>query len=219
VSLDPADTAPVEATGRRHRRRWVIAGVGAILAVVTALAVAVFEVQTLFIDERAAEAPPVFRSGAAESAPVHPAPLAPAPTTSASTTVSSPLASANAPTTSVPTTTTAQVVRVDVQGQFISREHDTSGHASILTDGSQRFLRLTDFSTSNGPDVHVYLTAGVTANGPQSAFDDDFVELGGLKGNVGDQNYEVPADADARYRTVVIWCDRFNVVFGAADLA
>jgi hypothetical protein len=111
------------------------------------------------------------------------------------------------------------VVRVEVQGQFISREHDTSGHAAILTDGSQRFLRLTDFSTSNGPDVHVYLTAGVPANGPQSAFDDDFVELGGLKGNVGDQNYEVPADADARYRTAVIWCDRFNVVFGAADLA
>jgi hypothetical protein len=110
-------------------------------------------------------------------------------------------------------------VRVESEGRFISREHDTAGHAAIITDGRQRFVRLTDFTTSNGPDVHVYLTAGVTADGPEAAFDDDFVELGALKGNLGDQNYEVPPAADGRYRTVVIWCDRFNAVFGAADLA
>ena len=54
---------------------------------------------------------------------------------------------------------------------------------------------------------------------PNGAFDDAYVDLGGLKGNIGDQNYEIPADVDlSQYQSVVIWCDRFNVAFGAADL-
>ena len=88
-----------------------------------------------------------------------------------------------------------------------------------LGDGSgQRFLRLEDFRTDNGPDLNVYLSAA-PPDAPAGAFDDDFVDLGDLKGNVGSQNYEIPVGLDLdRYSTVAIWCVRFGVVFGAAEL-
>jgi hypothetical protein len=105
------------------------------------------------------------------------------------------------------------------RGQFISREHGTTGVAIVLqlADG-RRVLRLEDLDTSNGPALYVYLSQN-PADGDDSAFDDVAIDLGGLKGNIGDQNYDVPADADLRaLRTVVIWCDRFDVAFGTADL-
>lgn len=104
-------------------------------------------------------------------------------------------------------------------GTFQSYEHSTSGRARILrlADGS-RYLRLDHFSTSNGPDVRVYLSSAPTG-GPGDAFDDEYIELGELKGNIGDQNYVIPPEADlARYRSAVIWCKRFSVAFGAASL-
>jgi hypothetical protein len=65
----------------------------------------------------------------------------------------------------------------------------------------------------------VYLSAGDPAGEPR-ALADDFVDLGRLKGNIGDQNYEVPAGTDLeKYRTAVIWCRRFTVAFAAAQLA
>lgn len=90
----------------------------------------------------------------------------------------------------------------------------------MLTDGTeQRFLRFEDFETDNGPDLNVYLTTA-DADDDEGLFDDDFVDLGNLKGNIGSQNYELPPDVDLeRYDTVVIWCVRFAVAFGAADLA
>ena len=108
---------------------------------------------------------------------------------------------------------------VEAAGSFIDRSHPTEGSARVLGDGSGlRFLRLEDFRTDNGPDLNVYLSAAPPA-APAGAFDDDFVDLGDLKGNVGSQNYEIPAGLDLdRYSTVAIWCVRFGVVFGAADL-
>ncbi len=103
-----------------------------------------------------------------------------------------------------------------LEGTFSSLAHDTSGEATLkeLEDGSH-VLRLEDFETSNGPDVRVYLSAG-----DKDSYGKDFVDLGGLKGNVGDQNYTVPSGTDLdRYDTVVIWCRRFTVAFGAALLA
>jgi hypothetical protein len=105
-------------------------------------------------------------------------------------------------------------------GPFVSREHSTSGVATIyrLEDG-RRFLRIDDLHTSNGPALFVYLSAN-PAGGRESAFDDRYLNLGGLKGNIGSQNYEIPAEAVlADYSSVVIWCDRFDVAFGAADLS
>jgi hypothetical protein len=104
-------------------------------------------------------------------------------------------------------------------GDFIGIGHSTSGSASIieLEDGS-RLLRLEDLDTDNGPDLRVYLTTE-PAEGDSSAFDDDFLDLGALKGNMGDQNYEIPSDADISvYESAVIWCRRFSVAFGAAPL-
>jgi hypothetical protein len=105
-------------------------------------------------------------------------------------------------------------------GSFHSVAHGTKGTASIyqLTDG-ERILRLTNFETSNGPDVHVYLIAANDARDNETVKKGGFLELGSLKGNIGDQNYQIPADTDlAKYRAVTIWCKRFSVNFGTAPL-
>ena len=111
-------------------------------------------------------------------------------------------------------------VRVEASGEFISRSHPTRGQVEVLGDGTgQRFLRFEDFRTDNGPDLNVYLSAA-PPDVPAGQFTDDYVDLGDLKGNVGAQNYEIPQELDLdRYSTVVIWCVRFSVAFGAAELA
>ena len=111
-------------------------------------------------------------------------------------------------------------VRVAAVGSFISRSHPSSGTAAVLTDGTQTFLRFDDdFATDNGPDLNVYLSAA-RPNDSVGDLGSDFIDLGDMKGNIGAQNYEVPAGTDLdRYRTVVIWCVRFSVAFGAAELA
>jgi hypothetical protein len=105
-------------------------------------------------------------------------------------------------------------------GRFRSLGHETSGRAAVLeVEGGRRFLRLDELRTSNGPDLFVYLSA-TPADGPRHAFDDEFLSLGRLKANQGNQNYEI--DAGTRldhYRSVVIWCRRFTYAFGAAELA
>jgi hypothetical protein len=105
-------------------------------------------------------------------------------------------------------------------GRFHSNAHPTSGLATIyrLRDGG-RVLRLTQFATSNGPDVRVYLVAAGDVQDEAAAKQAGVVDLGALKGNIGDQNYDVPADLDlTKYRAVSIWCRRFSVNFGAAPL-
>ena len=105
-------------------------------------------------------------------------------------------------------------------GQFHSGAHETKGTATVfqLADG-KKTLRLTDFATSNGPDVHVYLVAAADAKDNDTVKKAGFVDLGSLKGNIGDQNYDVPANVDlAKYRAATIWCARFNVNFGTAPL-
>lgn len=101
------------------------------------------------------------------------------------------------------------------RGSFTSGEHETAGQAALirLSEGGT-VLTLTEFETSPGPDLRVYLVTGSP--------DDhgEVVDLGGLKGNKGNQQYEVPASVDPeRHRTVVIWCRAFSVAFGSASLA
>ncbi len=106
------------------------------------------------------------------------------------------------------------------EGNFTSLAHQTKGLAAIyrLADGT-RTLRLTRFETSNGPDVHVYLTADKVEKGNDAVKAAGFIDLGSIKGNIGDQNYTIPADADLRkYKNVAIWCARFGVNFGQAAL-
>ena len=90
--------------------------------------------------------------------------------------------------------------------------HKAEGLAKILTlsNGSQ-ILRLEDFRSTNGPDVHLYLSTDKQAS--------DFIDLGRLKANIGNQNYQIPLDTDLnKYKYVLIWCQPFSVLFGSAQL-
>lgn len=103
------------------------------------------------------------------------------------------------------------------RGRFGPVAHPGSGRAAVvqLPDGARK-LTLTDFETDNGPDLRVYLATGDPADGDLG----DYEDLGGLKGNKGDQQYTVPKDVDLeRYSTVVIWCRAFSVGFTSAPLA
>ena len=122
-----------------------------------------------------------------------------------------------ASTTAVVSPTT--VVPSPLGGEFIGIDHGTTGTVVLLEDsaGSQ-FVRLQDLDTSNGPDLFVYLSTN-PPDGPEGEFDDDYVNLGRLEGNVGSSNYAIPVGTDlSRFASVVIWCDRFNSAFGAAAL-
>ena len=107
-------------------------------------------------------------------------------------------------------------------GRLEGKAHQTSGRATIYkTPDGKQYLRLTDFSTSNGPDVHVVLVRSDEANLTQEIVKGqlDSVELGSLKGNQGDQNYDLPASVDLqKYNAAVIYCERFHAVFGVARL-
>jgi hypothetical protein len=107
-------------------------------------------------------------------------------------------------------------------GTFHGKVHSTSGRATIYqeADGSL-VLRLTSFKTSNGPDVHVILIAATDADDDANFLKNNTprVELGKLKGNEGDQNYQIPNGTDlSKFQTVSIYCERFNANFGAAPL-
>ena len=105
-------------------------------------------------------------------------------------------------------------------GRFYSILHPTEGTATIyqMGDGTH-VLRFTNFSTSNGPDVHVYMVAADDAKDIATVQKAGFVDLGVIKGNIGDQNYTLGSDLDlAKYRAVSIWCKRFSVNFGAVAL-
>ena len=90
--------------------------------------------------------------------------------------------------------------------------HNAEGQAKILTlSTGSPILRLEDFKSTNGPDVHLYLSSNKKAN--------DFIDLGRLKANIGNQNYQIPLETDFnKYKYVLIWCQPFSVLFGSAQL-
>lgn len=105
-------------------------------------------------------------------------------------------------------------------GEFVDADsfHKGAGTATIydLPDGG-RVLRLEDFEVTNGPDLHVLLAIGEQPTGRNDI--GEYVDLGKLKGNLGNQNYEIPADVDiSQYQSVVIYCEPFHVVFSTATL-
>ncbi|HET9349263.1 MAG TPA: DM13 domain-containing protein [Arthrobacter sp.] len=118
---------------------------------------------------------------------------------------------------------TATGPRELVTGGLISHEHASSGTVKILElpDG-RRILRLEGLDTSDGPDLRVWLSDAPVIPGPAGwhVFDDGaYLDLGALKANKGDQNYEIPPAANlADYSSVSIWCARFAVSFAAAEL-
>jgi hypothetical protein len=197
---------------RLLRNRFVQTGLVLACALV-AVALAVFEPWKLWVDKTVIEALPVAPTVVEQ--PV----TTPAPTPQAD----KPVRAATVRTTPRPTPTpTPAPAYVELaRGTFISHEHGTSGTVRVLqlADGS-RVLRLENLDTSNGPDLKVVLSdAPVTDDGWHVFDDNEHVKLGNLKGNKGSQNYAIPADVDLRVlHSVSIWCDRFNVSFGAAEL-
>jgi len=124
------------------------------------------------------------------------------------------------PSQAVMTEGSAAAPSIRLSGTFHGLAHETSGTATIYTlpDGTHT-LRLSELQTSNGPDVRVYLVAGPDGANDEVIRAGDFIDLGALKGNAGDQNYMLPPDVDVeRYQSVSIWCRRFAVNFGAASL-
>ncbi|MBD0859733.1 DM13 domain-containing protein [Gordonia sp. zg691] len=127
------------------------------------------------------------------------------------------------PTTSEPGRPPAAGPVVLAAGDLISHEHSTSGAVSVIEkpDGT-RILAIEDLDTTTGPDVHVWLSRAEVVDGFsgwRTAADAPHVDLGMIKGNKGNQVYEIPADVDlGEYRAVFLWCVKFSVSFGAAEL-
>lgn len=188
----------------RRLLAWARANRGAAVAiaagglVVFALGIYWFAPQNLFLDERVDEAlPGAIATPAGEGAGT---------------------TGATGPSGSEPPA--AEEPTVLARGDFRSLEHATSGEAQVieLADGT-RYLRLEGLETSNGPDLRVYLTDQPLSDDWGIWDDGRFVDLGGLRGNVGSSNYEIPGDVDpADYQTAVIWCRRFTVGFGVAPI-
>lgn len=174
------------------RRRKIVIGVGVLLALAAAFGLYWFTPWKLFLDRHVNEALPAVATE----------PVAVA--------VATPSASQRRP----------RPVLL-ARGEFISHEHSTSGTASVIRqpDGT-RVLAIAHLRTSDGPVVKVWLTDRKVTKDGWHVFDDGkYVNLGGLKGNIGSQLYRIPDDADlATLQSVAIWCDRFDVSFGAAEL-
>ena len=198
--------------------RWAFGVLAAGAVVVGVLAFAVFGGHTLFVDDEVDEAIPVFDSGAGASGLPSDA-MTQDDVDEMNAVMQDEETPTVAPADDDMPMDDAPVIAVEASGTFIDRSHPAEGLAEVLGDGSgQRFLRFEDFATDNGPDLNVYLSAA-DPDAPAGEFDDDFIDLGDLKGNIGPQNYEIPEGVDlSRYRTVVIWCVRFGVAFGAAEL-
>ena len=101
------------------------------------------------------------------------------------------------------------------EGVFVGVDdgiHNAEGITrTIPLDDSSQVLRLEDFKSTNGPDLFVYLSVDKDAT--------DFVNLGELKANKGNQNYEIPSGTDLeKYNKVLIWCKSFSTLFGSAEL-
>jgi hypothetical protein len=184
------------------RRR--VAGVLVTGLVAVAAGLYWFQPWRLWVDETVEESLPLAApvSEAAESQPVSPPAVSP------------PAAPPSLPAAPAEVAT----------GKLISHEHRTAGTVRILraADGSL-VLRLENLATSSGPDVHVWLSDAPVKPGKDgwALFDDGrYLDAGKLKGNKGNQNYPLPAGTDlAGYTSVSIWCDRFDVSFGAAALS
>ncbi|MCP3802806.1 DM13 domain-containing protein [Allokutzneria sp. A3M-2-11 16] len=198
------------------RKRWVQAGL-AVGVVVLVVGLWLFQPWRLFTSSTIDEALPMAPVASAPPTPT--STTAPTSTASSSSTVPSP---STAPSTSAAPPSQPKPTTVELaSGAFVTQEHKTTGTAKVLTlaDGN-RVLRLEGLATSDGPDLHVWLT-DATAGGSWGKYDDGrSVKLGALKATHGNQNYAIPAKAElGGLRSVVIWCDRFNVAFGSAPLS
>jgi Electron transfer DM13 len=186
----------------RRKRVWIVAAASVALVMVVG-GLVLFKPWLLFVDVRVNDDIPV-------AAPL----LSPEPS------VSPP---AGEPTPSGPPPVEPETAVQIAEGSLISHEHATTGTVRIINqpDGT-RVLTLENLDTTNGPDVHVWLSAADVVEGTDgwyTAGSADYFDLGLIKGNQGNQVYEIPAEVDlAQYKSVDLWCVQFAVSFGAAQL-
>jgi hypothetical protein len=191
----------------RWRAALIVAA--AVAVVVTAVALPLFQPWRIFTDKVVDEALPGAVPISTQSSSTRP------PTVS-----EKPSAPAASEKPSAPAATDPEVL---LTGKLITHEHETKGTVAVLrlADGS-RVLRLENLGTSDGPDLKVWLSDAAVGPGRDGwhVFDDGkYRNLGNLKGNHGNQNYAIPNNVKLEdFRSVTIWCDRFNVSFGAAEL-
>ncbi|MDQ0620480.1 DM13 domain-containing protein [Arthrobacter globiformis] len=186
---------------RTRKRRWLIVAV--VGAAVLVLGLALFKPWLLFVDVRVDEQLPTVVASAEQPQPA-------------------PSATANPP-SGTPTTAPVDPVQL-AEGSLISHEHATTGTVRIIQQtGGKRVLTLENLDTSNGPDVHVWLSAADVVEGTAGWFtagSAEHFDLGMIKGNQGNQVYVIPDELDlARYKSLDLWCVQFSVSFGAAQLA
>lgn len=218
---DPGDRvarprAIVLDTGMRFIRNWKISVpvAGVVVAGLAWLAFGFFGIHTAFIDEKVDEARPEFDVPADVVSDVETVPdvAESQPDETVEEMMDEPVDETTD--TQPPTTESSEpVIVTESSGEFAGANgYDVTGQAVVLGNGTgQRFLRFEDFESSNGPDLNVYLFNPDDSN--------DFIDLGDLKGNIGEQNYEIATDVDLeRYSVVSIWCVRFGTGFGSAAL-
>ena len=89
--------------------------------------------------------------------------------------------------------------------------HPANGEVKVIRDGSNQYVRFENFSTINGPNLHVYLAKDLGAK--------DFIDLGAIKGTDGNINYQVPSGVDlSEYTYIMHWCVPFRVLFNYAEI-
>lgn len=99
--------------------------------------------------------------------------------------------------------------------QFVDAIHNGKGLVLIVQSGSERILRFDDVAITNGPDLHVYLSNDAGGRYVEG----DTLYLGSLRATNGSFNYVLPADLRlSEYRSVIVWCRAFSVLFTWADL-
>ena len=108
------------------------------------------------------------------------------------------------------------IIPMSYAGMFVGvgdGVHDAQGDTfTIPLENGNEVLRLENFKATNGPDLYVYLSTDKEAS--------DYIDLGRLKANSGNQNYDIPSDANLeKYNNVLIWCKAFGVLFGSAELS
>lgn len=172
-----------------------------------------FEPHKAFIDERVDETIPQAATTTVPSTTTSTTTTAPVASTSSSP------SSTSSTTTSTTTTTIAYPIVLS-DSTFVDVAHGGSGTVLVLEleDGS-RVVRFEDLDVDNGPDLVVILSDR-PITGADDYADGEWLSLGELKGNQGNQNYDLAADVDlGEWQTVAIWCRRFNTTFNAAPLA
>lgn len=113
----------------------------------------------------------------------------------------------------MPLSQAGSAMRIIVSGSFVKVDlvHKGSGTARIIEQAGKRYLRLDNFEVTNGPDLYVYLAESKTPGNTLESLG-KYISLGPLKGNVGNQTYEIP-EPFRGYDTAVIWCQKFGVLF------